>query len=101
MLQRLPIALAQVKAGNNSEHLLNEIRQIVYSLYQSKEITKKVYNNIIQWIQLLKMDTIFMKSENSETSEPHVLIFKLSDKLDWRRGEKTLFYQILYYTWKT
>ena len=46
MLQRLPIALAQVKAGNNSENLLNEIRQIVYSLYQSEEITKKVYNNI-------------------------------------------------------
>ena len=41
MLQRLPIALAQVKAGNNSENLLNEIRQIVYSLYQSKEINKK------------------------------------------------------------
>ena len=48
MLQRLPIALTQVKAGNNSENLLNEIRQIVYSLYQSKEITKKVYNNIIK-----------------------------------------------------
>ena len=45
MLQRLPIALAQVKAGNNSESLLNEIRQILYSLYQSKETTKKVYNN--------------------------------------------------------
>ena len=41
MLQRLPIALAQVKAGNNSENLLNEIKQIVYSLYQSKKITKK------------------------------------------------------------
>ena len=52
MLQRLPIALAQVKAGNNSESLLNEIRQIVYSLYQSKQITKKVYNNIIKSIQL-------------------------------------------------
>ena len=50
--QRLPIALAQIKAGNNSENLLNEIRQIVYSLYQSKEITKKVYNNIIKSIQL-------------------------------------------------
>ena len=48
MLQRLPIALAQIKAGNNSESLLNEIRQVVYSLYQSKEITKKVYNNIIK-----------------------------------------------------
>ena len=41
MLQRLPIALAQVKAGDNSESLLNEIKQIVYSLYQSKETTKK------------------------------------------------------------
>ena len=41
MLQRLPIALAQVKAGNNSENSLNEIRQIVYSLYQSNQITKK------------------------------------------------------------
>ena len=50
MLQRLPISLAQVKAGNNSESLLNEIRQIVYSLYQSKQITKKVYNNIIKLI---------------------------------------------------
>ena len=47
MLKRLPIALAQIKAGKNSESLLNEIRQIVYSLYRSKEITKKVYNNII------------------------------------------------------
>ena len=49
MLQRLPIALAQVKAGN-SESLLNEIRQIVYSLYQSKQITKRAYNNIIKSI---------------------------------------------------
>ena len=43
MIERLSIAPAQVKAGNNSENLLNEIRQIVYYLYQSKEITKKVY----------------------------------------------------------
>ena len=41
MLQRLQIALAQIKAGSNSKDLLNEITQIVYSLYQSKEITKK------------------------------------------------------------
>ena len=51
MLQRLSIALAQVKAGNNSEKLLNEIRQIVCPLYQSKQITKKVYKNIIKSIQ--------------------------------------------------
>ena len=53
MLKRLPIALAQVKAESiNSESLLNEIRQIVYSLYRSKEITKKVYNNIINSIKV-------------------------------------------------
>ena len=52
MLKRLPIALAQVKAGNNSESLLNEIMQIVYSLYRSKEITKKAYNNIINSIKV-------------------------------------------------
>ena len=43
MLQRLPIATAQVKAGNNSEDILNEIRQIVYFLYQSKEKSLKKY----------------------------------------------------------
>ena len=48
MLQRLPIALAQVKGGNNSQNLLNEIGQIIYSLYQSKEITKKVYNKLMK-----------------------------------------------------
>ena len=52
ILKRLPIALAQVKAGDNSESLLNEIRQIVYSLYRSKEITKRVYNNIINSIKV-------------------------------------------------
>ena len=50
--QMLPIALAQVKAGNNSESLLNEIRQTVYSLYQSKQITKKVYNNLIKFFNI-------------------------------------------------
>ena len=50
MLQRLPIAFGQVKAGNNSKSLLSEIRQIAYSLYQSKQNTKKVYNNIIESI---------------------------------------------------
>ena len=52
MFQKLPIALAQVKAGNNTENLLNKIRQIVYPLHQSREITKKVYNNIIKSIQI-------------------------------------------------
>ena len=51
MLQRLPISLAQIKAGNNSQSLLNEIK-LVYSLYQSKEMTKKVYNNILKSIKV-------------------------------------------------
>ena len=52
ILQKLPMALAQVKTGNNSESLLNEIKQIIYSLYQSKEITKKVCYNIIKSIKV-------------------------------------------------
>ena len=46
------LTFAQVKAGNNSENLSNEIRQIVYFLYQSKELTKKVYNNIFKSIKI-------------------------------------------------
>ena len=52
LLQRLPIVLSQVKSGNNSENLLSEIRQIVFSLYQLKEVAKKVYYNIIKSMQL-------------------------------------------------
>ena len=52
MLQRLPISFAQVKAGNTYEKLLNEIRQIISSLYRAKETTKKVYNNIINSIKV-------------------------------------------------
>ena len=52
MPQRLPAALAQVQAGNISENLLNEIFQIAYSLYQAKEVTKKVYNNIVDSVKV-------------------------------------------------
>ena len=52
MLQRLPIAIAQVKADNTSENLLNEIRQTMYFLYRPKEITKKVYNNTMNSIKV-------------------------------------------------
>ena len=88
MLQRLPIALAQVKASNNSENVLNEIRQIIYSLYQSKEI-------------FIKMDTILMDSENSKTSEPHILKLKLTNKLDLRLDKKVtaLSNLSICYTW--
>ena len=49
-IQRLPIALGQVKAGNTSENLLKEIRKIIYSLYQTKEITKSYKT---EWILYL------------------------------------------------
>ena len=52
MPQRLPIALAQVKVGNTFENLLKEIHQIIYSLHREKEISKKVYNNIINSMKL-------------------------------------------------
>ena len=85
MLQRLPIALAQVRAGNNSQGLLNEIKQIFYYLYQSKKITKKVYNNIINSIQWNYKNGYYIY-EFSKTSKPHVLIPKLYYKLDRRIG---------------
>ena len=50
MLNRLPILLAQIQAGNNSKSLKNELRQIIYSLYRSKVLTKTVYNNLIKVI---------------------------------------------------
>ena len=52
MFQRLLIALTQVKTDNTSENLLNENRQIIYSLYQVKKITKKVHNDIMNSIKL-------------------------------------------------
>ena len=50
MLNRLPILLAQIQAGNNSKSLKNVLRQIIYSLYRSKVLTKTVYNNLIKVI---------------------------------------------------
>ena len=50
MLSRLPISLAQLKAGNNSEKLKNEIRQLLYSLYRSKKLTKNIYKSLIDII---------------------------------------------------
>ena len=79
MLQRLPIALAQVKAENNSQSLLSD-------------------NNIIKINTNIEIDNIFINSENSKTSKPFVLILNLTDKLDLRRGKKVVLYQILVFT---
>ena len=51
MLNRLPILLAQISVGNNAKSLRNEVRQILYSLYRSKVLTKTVYNNLIKSIR--------------------------------------------------
>ena len=80
------MALAQVKAGGNtSENLINEIRQIIYSLYQAKEITKEVYNNTMNSII---MNTIFMNSKNSKTSNSHSLFLNLTDKINLKRSDR-------------
>ena len=89
MLQRLPIALAQVKVCDTSENVLNAVRQIIYSLYPAKESTKNVYNNIMKPIKLQnRMDTIFMNSENSKTSDPRRLLLNLTDKIYLKRSNK-------------
>ena len=66
MLQRLPIALVQVKAGNTPANLLNKILQIMHSFYWADQITKKVYNNIMNSKKLwYDVDTTFINSEIS------------------------------------
>ena len=81
MLSRLPISLVQLKAGNNSEQHENEIRQLLYSLYRSKNL-HKISN-------YLNMEAIFMNTENSKTnlfiSLLTTLILKpqITKTLDW------------------
>ena len=98
MLQRLPTSLAWVKAGNTPEKVLNEIRQIIYSFCWAKEISRKVYNNIMNSIKLWnRMDTTFMNSENSKASDPHRLLLNLPDKTTLKRIDKHVAYT-WYYT---
>ena len=80
--------------------MLNKIHQILYYLYPAKEITKKVYNNILSSIKLQnKMDTIFLNSGYSKIPDPHRLLIKLSDKIPLKkRVVNILLYQILGYT---
>ena len=61
ILSRLPMLLARIQAGNNSTKLKNEIRQIIYSLYRSKVLTKTVYNNLIKLHDKIVMFTTFIK----------------------------------------
>ena len=103
MLNHLPILLAQIQAGNNSNKLKNEARQILCSLYRSKLLTKTVYNNLIKAIRskeldfavrsqnyIYKMETFFMNSKNSKTNEPYKFKYDLIDKLDLRSPNKSM-----------
>ena len=72
MIQTLPITLAQVKAGNTSQNLLNQIRQIIYFLYWAKELLKKYIMNSIKLQN--RMDIMFRNSGNSKTSDPDRVI---------------------------
>ena len=106
VFKRLPWALAQVKAGNTLEELLNETRQVIYSLYWEKGITKKAYNNIINSIKInTKMDPLFMNSKNSKIADPHKLLLNFanlkSNKTNLKRDKYvTLSNLNRYYAWK-
>ena len=86
MLSRLPISLAQLKAGNNSEILKDEIRQLLYSLYRLKILSKK----------------IFMNTLNSKTNESNKFIYQFTDKLNLKDPKRNMALANLsiYYTWK-
>ena len=91
MLQRLPIELAQVKAGNISENLLNEIRQIIYSLYQAKEILKKsiqqynFFNKVIKWngYYIYELSLNLLDKINLKGSDKYVALSNLSICYTW------------------
>ena len=100
MLSRLPVSLTQLKAGNNSEKLKNEIRQLFFSLYGLQNLPKQLYKCLIDTI--LNMESIFMNSENSKTSESRRFNLDLTDKLYLKDPRKNVALANLsiYYTWK-
>ena len=98
MLSRLPISLAQLKAGSSSEKLKNKIRQLLYSLYRSKKLTKQLFG----W-HYLKIGTIFMNTENSKTIESNKFIYQFTDKLNLKIPNNKIIGLVnltFYYTWK-
>ena len=98
MLNRLPILLAQIQAGNNSTKLKNEIRQILYSLYRSKELC----DIAIMFKTFIKMETFFINTKNSKTNESHRFKYDLIDQLDLKNPNKNMALGSLsiYYIWK-
>ena len=69
---------------NNSEKLKNEIRQLLHSLCRSKRLTKQLYKSLVD------METIFMNTENSKTSEPHRFKLDLADNLNLKNPNKNM-----------
>ena len=98
MLSRLPISLAQLKAGNNSQKLKNEIQQLMHSLYRSKKLSKTIYKHFDECY--LQMETIFMNTLNSKTNESNKFIYQFTDKLNLKNPNKnmTLANLSIYYT---
>ena len=97
MLPRLPIALAQVKAVNTFENLLSEIRESIYSLYQAKEITKNIHNNIMNSIKLWNSGYYiyeFWKQKN--IGSPHRLLLNLLEKINLKRSDKQVALSIFF-----
>ena len=85
MLSRLPISLAQLKAGNNSEKLQNEIRQLLYSLYRSKKLSKTIYNNLMNTMEIIFMNTLY-----SKTNESNKFMYQFTDKLNFKNPNKSM-----------
>lgn len=81
MLQRLPIAIAQVQARNTSANLLNEISHFFYSLRQTN-FSKELYNDLINSVYIYRDGYYFMNSENSKTSDLYRFIHNLADEMD-------------------
>ena len=78
MLSRLPIPVAQLKAGNNSEKLKKEIRQLFHSLYRSKKLTESIYKSY------LNIEIIFMNTANSKKIESNKFINQFTDKINFK-----------------
>ena len=99
MHSRLPISLAQLKAGNNSQKLKNEIRQILYSLYRSKKLSNEYYFDEYY----LKMETPFANTSKSKKNKPNKFMYQFTDKLNLKNPNKNMALANLsiYYTWKT
>ena len=99
LMTRLPILLNKLQAGHNSQKFKNEIREIVYLLYRSKNLSKTIYNSLMK---TLKMETIFMNTLNSKTTESNRFIYQFTDKLSLKNPTKNIALANLsiYYTWK-